>query len=1032
MRFLFVLCLCVSVSACSSGQRDKDLTAPGDGIAEQVGGDSVATEVDASDATGELGTADTSGETVVEPPQRLLKFRAIGGMSMGAGALNFHSHHPGRVDVVAALGGYVNYSYVIDMLHRQVFGGFCPRELLLAHIDELNDPESPNLRCGLAEPQFPWEYAQSFNHIHPDYSAGTWDRDAYFGAIEALTTAFGNLFSYNPEHPLLPPGVPVDRLEDPESPTLCDTPAIVGKPYNYNAEYNPDGTYPLVSFCDGEEPIPGGEENPDYWSLLGSYDPTLPHTRPIHMLLAVDYNGNGLRDFHEPLVINARERHQDTGVDGCRSADEDGKGGCTGGGIGTDPNGDDFDTFDNPLGTEGDNFHQPGEPYEDFGLDGVDGTGDFGEGDKEYSVSPHLDKLFNGTGMHWIANAADDEIAATDLFLDAGIRDGLQSLTGTYRIASLVRSREPNTKIFEEFSGMPGSVFPSDEPIPLNTVYEGMDWSEKGTGKNFLVMYGYPDATPEQIEAGDGKHVGSPEQVFNRVAMFLYAALGRWPDLDSTECKGSMGRIFPGSFYSKSLGSRFGYSVSLPPCYDESDLDYPVIYFLPGQGMWAADITVMNLVFNASMYSGDLPKFIEVAPEGQCCRIHKSTGKRYCACLKDEADGNVWSCVEPQCKGPHESCGLVKIPKSDMVQECPGGCVFANQVSDRFGNVESAAHMKYEDMLLDLMNHVDQTYRARKPQEAPGGPTPFSVMTFNAGTSSQSIHDKDEEEGEGDGYTSVQADYIDEFLGNSLAWKPAEAAVTKWLSEKKPDIVAFQEMMFDPWCEEAPPPPEGMDLVCEGYSPGGPYTVERLLGPDYQVASTLDQEDNWVGIRKEIGRFKGCPEEGPCIGGVFGLGLPDECNGRPRVSSIEVELADGREFVLVNVHATSGMTEQDMECRSLQFDQVFKDRGDGKPAAYGKVNLVMGDMNTDPFLLAGADPSADQWNQYVGEGKTFHYISSSDASGPATHVTTMHIDHVVSDAIIGSCIVPGESFDIPPVMQTTFFDHRPVLCDVKW
>ncbi|MBM4354176.1 MAG: hypothetical protein FJ109_10335 [Deltaproteobacteria bacterium] len=718
MRLVVVVSASALLLSCSSSSSG-DVTGQQDLQSEASGADGSLPADDAADSGAVDLAGEQAGDVPPAPPPRLLKFRAIGGMSMGAGALNFHAHHPGLVDVVAAQGGYVNYSYVIDMLHRQIFGGFCPRELLLAHVDDLNDPDAPGLQCGIPGPQFPWEYAQNFNNIHPDFSGTTWDRTAYLDSIEGLTTAFGNLFSYNPDHPLLPPGVPAERLEDPRSPALCETPVVVGKPHSFNAEYNPDGTYDLVSFCDGEEPIPGGKDNPDYWSLLGAYDPAVPHTRPVHMILAVDYNGNGLRDYHEPLVINARERHQDVGRDGCASAQEDGKGGCSGGGAGNDPNGDDFDTFDNPLGTEGDNFYQAGEPHDDLGLDGVEGTGDFGEGDGEYSVSPHLAKLFDITGMHWIANAPDAELAATDIFLDAGIRDGLQSLTGTYRIAALLQSREPNTRIFEEFSGTDLSVHPSPEPVMLNKVYTLIDWSEKGTGKNHLVMYGYPDATPEEIDAGDGKHVGSPEQVFNRVAMFIYRALARWPDLDSTECKGTPGKIFRGSFYADALGSRFGYSISLPPCYDESSLVYPVIYFLPGSGMWAEDVTVTNLIFNASMYSGHLPKFIEVAPEGQCCRIHKPTGKRYCACVNDKGDGSVWSCVDPQCKGAHEACEILKIPKQETVQECPGGCVFANQVSDQFGNVESAAHMKYEDMLLDLMAHVDETYRVRKAQTAP-------------------------------------------------------------------------------------------------------------------------------------------------------------------------------------------------------------------------------------------------------------------------------------------------------------------------
>ncbi len=711
-RLFVIISLCLTVgcsnnSQNASGDADSKVfldTATLDGVSDVL--EEVGLEVIPTDAR---------GETVVPPAPRKLKFRAIGGMSMGAGALNFHAHNPGLVDVVAALGGYVNYSYVIDMVHRQVFGGFCPRETLLAHLEDLNDPDAPGLQCAVLETMFPWEFPQNFNAIHPDYSGGTWHRDTYLDSIGALTTAFGNLFSYNPENPILPPGVPVEWLQD--EPDKCANPAIVGKPHNYNAEYNPNGEYSLITFCDGEEPIPGGKDNPDYWALLGAYDPTLPHTRPVTMILAVDYNGNGLRDYHEPLVINARERWTDTGTDGCANADEDGSGGCGGGGSGEDPNGDDFDTFDNPGGTEGDNIWQAGEVFDDLGLDGVADTDDFGEGDGEYSVSPHLEALFSTTGMAWIANASTEELLETDVFLDAGVRDGLQSLTGTYRIGSALALRGQEVSIYENFTGTQKSVYPSDKEWALNEVYEKVDWSPESIGRNFIVKYGFEDATPEQIAMGDGKHVGTAEQLFNRVAMFVYNALARWPELDTEACPGSPGKIFPSSFYSAALGSRFGCSVALPPCYDESDATYPVIYFLPGQGMWAADVTVTYFILSFTMQSGVLPKFIEVAPEGQCCRIHKETGERYCACLNSDEDGSMMDCVAPQCQKAHADCEMLQIPKAELYQECDGGCVFANQVSDQFGNVEPAARMLYEDMLLDLMDHVESTYRVRPPQE---------------------------------------------------------------------------------------------------------------------------------------------------------------------------------------------------------------------------------------------------------------------------------------------------------------------------
>lgn len=311
-------------------------------------------------------------------------------------------------------------------------------------------------------------------------------------------------------------------------------------------------------------------------------------------------------------------------------------------------------------------------------------------------------------------------------------------------------------------------------------------------------------------------------------------------------------------------------------------------------------------------------------------------------------------------------------------------------------------------------------------------PLEFTVVTFNAGTSSGQLHSKDEEEGNGDGYTDEHAAEVDAHYGNSLSWNPAEAKAAEFLAELKPEIVALQEVFHDPWCEGIEVKPE-LDLVCSDYSLDRPYQMERLLGDDYQIACNLDAEDRCAAVRKDFGRFVGCPLDEVCFGGIWGPGLEAvNCSKSARIGSIEIELTDGRVLVLVNAHANAGMKESDMECRKHQFQQIFVDRGDGKPAAFGAANLIMGDLNTDPFLLAGADPSADELNKYVGEGKPFHYISSDSADGPATHVTTMHMDHVISDVILGNCVVAGESPGVAPVMESTVFDHRPVICEVEF
>jgi len=120
-----------------------------------------------------------------------------------------------------------------------------------------------------------------------------------------------------------------------------------------------------------------------------------------------------------------------------------------------------------------------------------------------------------------------------------------------------------------------------------------------------------------------------------------------------------------------------------------------------------------------------------------------------------------------------------------------------------------------------------------------------------------------------------------------------------------------------------------------------------------------------------------------------------------------------------------------MACRKSHFEQIFVDRGDGVPAANGRYNIVGGDMNTDPFLMADGDPSARFWNLHVGAGKEFHYVSSGDASGPPTLSSLFHIDHIISDSATGSCVVAGQSAGVAHVMETSYWDHRPVICDVE-
>ncbi|MFT5686873.1 MAG: hypothetical protein ACI8RZ_007830 [Myxococcota bacterium] len=310
------------------------------------------------------------------------------------------------------------------------------------------------------------------------------------------------------------------------------------------------------------------------------------------------------------------------------------------------------------------------------------------------------------------------------------------------------------------------------------------------------------------------------------------------------------------------------------------------------------------------------------------------------------------------------------------------------------------------------------------PTDTDTSAEPFVAMTFNIGTTTGLNHDDGD-----DGYTQAMSDHTDELYENSLSWNPAEDALIAFMVEQAPDVVVFQEMFFDPWCLDIPVDPT-LDFVCQDYTADRPLQIQRLLGEGYQVACALDEEDNCAGIRRAFGTIEGCDED-VCLGGLDGMSPPSGCSNGAKVGTLDIATTDGRTLTLVNVHASSGINTEDTACRVDQLRQIFVDRGDGVPAAWGSTNLVMGDINTDPFQMADLDPSAAEWNTHVGDGLGFEYISSDEPDGEPTYSGLFRIDHVVSDTLTGDCTVPGETDGTDPVMEAVYWDHRPVVCNVR-
>jgi len=207
-----------------------------------------------------------------------------------------------------------------------------------------------------------------------------------------------------------------------------------------------------------------------------------------------------------------------------------------------------------------------------------------------------------------------------------------------------------------------------------------------------------------------------------------------------------------------------------------------------------------------------------------------------------------------------------------------------------------------------------------------------------------------------------------------------------------------------------------------------PLAVLRKEGA-YQVACHLGKDDKCLAVRKTFGSIVQCDDEDFCLEGLDGAEV-DGCGNGSRIGRATIALEGGGEITVVNVHGTSGVLPDDAECRAAQVEQVFVDL-DGEPAANGERNVILGDLNVDPGRTPSwLDESAGAWNEYVGGDQPFQWVTEIGWDAPPTYAGLLNIDHVVSDAFTGTCVVPGVTDGFDDVYPPAYFDHKPHVCQI--
>ncbi|MBX3183170.1 MAG: hypothetical protein KIT72_04630 [Polyangiaceae bacterium] len=643
------------------------------------------------------------------PKKRRITHRAIVGVSMGGGGtsmVGLRNHQ--LFDVLAPLGGPVEWTWLLGHIRRNHVGGFAPNDGTTA------PPWDPTLPT----PQLPYEHSSSFNRWWYEYpragNGGRFPREEYVQIFRDLALMFGNPGGYNPTPGAenLPAGVPLDH------------PSVVGDRANrecavwvdpisqhpdearqrdlarscpsercantlrltnyYDADFNPLGTFPVISFCDGSEQDPALSPYANTWSPIGN-------DRPMELALAVDYNDNGVRDENEPVIFQGYERFRDVGADGLASVDEPGYEP----GVNEDPAGDDWHPQFNPGGTEGNFRYDEGEPFDDFGLDGVQGTAsspyDFGEGNGRFDYAPGYRTFLERDSrtviaQHPMATQAQPldaaALARLDLWTDGGTRDLFNFAVSAQALMGEWQQRGRIVQYFTSYDKLPGQVLGNESEF----VAGRLAWEDIPGG--VMMRYGAIDPTPQDMETGSGQHVGPADQVVRRLQSALYYIGSRWPDAPRGLSEASQVDPVPGAElcevrggcdfnFTDSRGRTGPVSVNFPPGYSNAKAQYkryPVIYMLHGYGQTPEDLKAA-IVFLSNWMNSPID----------------STGTRLPQALLVYVDG--------RCR-PGEA--------GDET-ECIRGTFFTDSVREKGPKMES--------WWMELVEEIDRRYRTMPPTE---------------------------------------------------------------------------------------------------------------------------------------------------------------------------------------------------------------------------------------------------------------------------------------------------------------------------
>jgi len=300
----------------------------------------------------------------------------------------------------------------------------------------------------------------------------------------------------------------------------------------------------------------------------------------------VDLNGDGVYDVGDGIVVNFAEPFTDGNANGVFEA---------------------------------------GEAFDDVGLDGVAGTGDFGEGNGQFDYDPDRAHVLAEDPTSRIAAESATDIATQRIYMDVGIKDEFGFARHYDNLVRTLREKGLTVGVQDGFGGGCADLPDNDDQFRLVRYDAG--------------HIGVAGADPEDLLAGD---VCGDDTVWQRLLSLLGYLDTSFPDgfdgpggggggididLDDFDFDVDLpdpdlrGDVLTATIDSPALATAGGpvptreVLVYRPPAFHRTDRAFPVAYFLIGYGQSPSDYERIGVLLDGLILTGELQNmFVVILP----------------------------------------------------------------------------------------------------------------------------------------------------------------------------------------------------------------------------------------------------------------------------------------------------------------------------------------------------------------------------------------------------------------------------------